>query len=456
MSTVVWTWLRRLFGSALTPKSGPRRFLHRRRKTIPSIEPLEAMALLSAGFRALSDVAAHPDHSRVHRLVRHVSNPHVLATSNMSSDSTPVTQPVQTVSLPSTLTSFANEPLSPALNLFDPSLGTLLSVTVSHTASIQSNITSQNRSTSSSTVITASLSGSYQIDGLNQPISEPTRSVTSQPMAAGVYPSATDTVVFPTLTLSDSSTTTFTDPASLAFFTSSSGRTAVTVTMTATANSSASAPNGNLLTTTQTSASATVSVGYTYLPACPTVSGIGRIGVHHQRTEIIVTFEGTVDPTKAENPSNYSVITPTGKRIPIVSATFNPATNSVTLIPAVRLNVHYRFHLSLVIPCPNEQTPQTEIIPFGSKSSLIGFHDHHGQFISVQNGRINGFYNRHDQFIPIHKGKIEISLRRSAHDSSAGHSEQPRAFHQRPGFHRRVDDERRLSAMHVSRSGHSA
>ena len=69
-------------------------------------------------------------------------------------------------------------------------------------------------------------------------------------------------------------------------------------------------------------------VTYTYLPACPTVSGIGRIGVHHQRTLLVVTFDGPVDLAKAEDPGNYTVITRSGKKIPIKSATFNPATNA--------------------------------------------------------------------------------------------------------------------------------
>jgi hypothetical protein len=306
------------------------------------------------------------------------------------------------VSLPQTLTNFANEPLSPTLNLFNPTLGTLLSVTVSHTATIQSDITSQNRSTSSATVITASLAGSYQITGLNQTISQPTNTISSAPTPAGTFGSGTDTVTFPPLLLTDSSSSTFTDPASLAFFTSSSGRTAVTLAMTATATASAAAPNGNLLTTTSSSASSTVTVTYTYMPVCPTVSGIGRIGVHQQHTKLVVTFSGPVDTTKADNPDNYSVITRSGKTIPIKSATFNPATNSVTLVPRRRLNVHYHFHLSLVIPCANEQTPQTVIVPFGGKRSLIGFHNHRGEFVSVEHGRIVGYYNKSGTFIKVH------------------------------------------------------
>jgi hypothetical protein len=150
-----------------------------------------------------------------------------------------------------------------------------------------------------------------------------------------------------------------------------------------------------------------VTVTYTYLPPtppptpCPTVASVGRIGVHHQRTELVVTFNGTVDPAKADNPANYSVITQSGKTIPIVSASFNPATNAVTLIPAHRLNVHFHYKLSLVLPCANDQTPETVIVPFGTKFDLIGFHNKRGEFVSVQNGRISGFTNNHDQIVPV-------------------------------------------------------
>jgi hypothetical protein len=226
-------------------------------------------------------------------------------------------------------------------------------------------------------------------------------------MPAGVSGSGTDTVTFPTLVIPDSGTTTYTDPASLAFFTSSAGRSAITLTMNATATSTASAPNGNLLTTTDTSASSSVTVSYTYQTVCPTVSGIGRIGVHHQRTLLVVSFDGPVDVTKAENRANYSVITGSGQRIPIRSATYNPATNSVTLYSSRRLNVHYHFRLSVVIPCANEMTPETVVIPFGSKQSLIGFHNHKGEFVTVKNGRIDGFYNHSGQYIPVHNRKIE-------------------------------------------------
>jgi len=393
MSAGGWMSLGRLFPGTSTRERRPRTHAQRSRRTIPSLESLEAIALLSTGSAVMRL------HDSGHHLLatKHMS-PGVSSSSDMAATSTSVTLPAQTLSLGSTLTNFTNLPLSPALNLFDPSLGTLISVMVSHSATIQSNVTSTNRSTSSSTVITASLSGSYSIDGLNEPISQPTRTVSSQPVAAGVLGSSTDTVTFPPLFLTDSSSMTFTDPTSLAFFTASSGRATITPAMTATVTASASAPNGNLFTTTTTSASATVTVSYTYLPPtppptpmCPTPVSIGRIGLHHQKTLLILAFSGSVNPTLAEDTSNYSVITRGGRRIAIVSATFNPTTNSVTLQPARRLNVHLHFQLSVKIPCPNAESATPVLIPFGGRSSLIGFYNHRGQFVPVQGGRIVRF-----------------------------------------------------------------
>src|SRR5271166_2813668 len=288
-----WMSLGRLFAGTSTRERRPRTHAQRSRRTIPSLESLEAIALLST----VSAVVRLHDSGHHLLATKHMS-PGGSSSSDMAATSTSVTLPAQTVSLGSTLTNFTNLPLSPALNLFDPSLGTLISVAVSHSATLQGNVTSTNRSTSSSTVITASLSGSYSIDGLNEPISQPTRTVSSQPVAAGVFGSATDTVTFPTLFLTDSPSIpmTFTDPTSLAFFTASSGRATITPTMTAMATATANAPNGNLSTTTQTSASATVTVRYTYLPPtppptpmCPTPVSIGRIGLHHQKTLLILT-----------------------------------------------------------------------------------------------------------------------------------------------------------------------
>jgi hypothetical protein len=163
--------------------------------------------------------------------------------------------------------------------------------------------------------------------------------------------------------------------------------------MTANGSGSASAPNGNLLTIVQTSASATVTISYTYLPTpvsplpCPTAGPVGRIGLHHQKTLLVLPFHGVVNPVLAGMPSNY-LVTHYGEKIRIISANYNPSTNTVTLQPAHRLNVHHRFRLRVTLPCPDGMTDHVVWIPFGKKYSLIGFHNKHGHFVPVHNGHV--------------------------------------------------------------------
>ncbi len=63
----------------------------------------------------------------------------------------------------------------------------------------------------------------------------------------------------------------------------------------------------------------------------------------------------------------------------------------MTLRPAVRLNVHHHFRLAATLPCPDGIPDDHVTIPFGTKYSLIGFHNHQGQFIPVRNGKIEHF-----------------------------------------------------------------
>jgi hypothetical protein len=406
MSAVGWTSLMRLFQGLATRYRSPRPSGPKRRKMTLGLESLEPISLLSSVGAPISTAAA----VRLHDLrVQWLANRHhsrgasasasgtAATPTSTSTAASPVTVPAQALSLPSTLTNFTNQPLSPSLSLFNPSLGTLTSVTVTESALLQSMITSQNRSTTSSTVITASLSGSYEIDGLSQPIVQPTRTFTSAPETAGPLGSGTDTVTFPPLQLSSSSATIFSDPASLAFFTASPGRTTITPTMTATASGSAHA-GANLSTTAVTTASSNLAVSYTYIPttptptpsptSCPGTGPISRTGVHHQKTLLTLPFIGPVDPVLAGTPGDYVVISRTGHKIPIISANYNASTNSVTLRPAHSLNVHDRFVLKVTLPCTNGMTNMVVRLPFGTKYSLVGFHNKRGQFVSVHDGRI--------------------------------------------------------------------
>ena len=75
----------------------------------------------------------------------------------------------------------------------------------------------------------------------------------------------------------------------------------------------------------------------------PTVVGLNRSGIHHQPTHLVLTFSEPLDPSRAQYLSDYTLVAPGhdgrfGTRddqvICINSATYNPATRTVTLTRA--------------------------------------------------------------------------------------------------------------------------
>jgi hypothetical protein len=90
---------------------------------------------------------------------------------------------------------------------------------------------------------------------------------------------------------------------------------------------------------------------------CPTVTNVVRYGVHHQPMQIVVTFSGQVTSAEAENINNYHLYTlaPNGTfsvPVPVTSAVYDPATNSVTLSFAHSYNVHHMAEITVTNPSP--------------------------------------------------------------------------------------------------------
>ncbi|SIO39386.1 Uncharacterized membrane protein [Singulisphaera sp. GP187] len=86
----------------------------------------------------------------------------------------------------------------------------------------------------------------------------------------------------------------------------------------------------------------------------PTVIGLQRFGFHEQTTQIVLTFSEDLDPARAQDPANY-VLQSRGRDgrlgtrddvfIAIESATYDPATRTVTLVTfqrLLKLREHYR------------------------------------------------------------------------------------------------------------------
>jgi hypothetical protein len=66
--------------------------------------------------------------------------------------------------------------------------------------------------------------------------------------------------------------------------------------------------------------------------------------------------------------------------------------------------VHHRFSLSVIPPCASGQPGNAELIPFGGKRTLIGFYNHHGQFVAFHpHGRART-EGRRGEFGAVHRG----------------------------------------------------
>ena len=131
--------------------------------------------------------------------------------------------------------------------------------------------------------------------------------------------------------------------------------------------------------------------------------------MHHQKTLLVLPFVGPVNPVLAADTRRlFRDLADGPSKIPIISANYNPSTNSVTLRPAVPLNVHDRFLLKVTLPCPNGMTNMVVHLPFGTKYSLIGFHNKRGDFVPVHDGRLgrSASRSRHeDRPRPDHRSR---------------------------------------------------
>jgi uncharacterized membrane protein len=77
----------------------------------------------------------------------------------------------------------------------------------------------------------------------------------------------------------------------------------------------------------------------------PRVTKLQRFGYHWMPTTIVLTFDQSLDAAQAQNVSNYIIIGPSGRRIAVASATYDAATQTVTLATHRRLNIHWKYRL---------------------------------------------------------------------------------------------------------------
>jgi virginiamycin B lyase len=82
----------------------------------------------------------------------------------------------------------------------------------------------------------------------------------------------------------------------------------------------------------------------------PTVTGVQRFGFHERPTTLVLTFDKSLDPGRAQDIRNYQIVALKGERrtIRIKRAVYDSAKRTVTLSPVHRLNLHNRFRLTVV------------------------------------------------------------------------------------------------------------
>ena len=113
----------------------------------------------------------------------------------------------------------------------------------------------------------------------------------------------------------------------------------------------------------------------------PKVINVQRFGVHHQPTQIVVTFNGSLNPTEAENISNYQLFAlgrdgQFSRRVGIRSAVYNSATNSVTLTTVHTINVHHLYEIKVTNPSPGGPNFVGILNRKFSLGAIVGHHGH--------------------------------------------------------------------------------
>lgn len=186
----------------------------------------------------------------------------------------------QTLTLAPGYTNIDGAPFGQALQLFDPSLGTLVGVHVTSAATVSSTLQAENTSLSDTAEVHGSVTGTDSVDGLSRPLSG-TASATMPVFHASVFDGTSDDAgtsgVTDQLAATDTETADLTAGADLAFYTATPGRTAVTPTATIHAALTAGATSGNTQYQAATLGSAVLTVTYDYLPNTGLAPGAYRV-----------------------------------------------------------------------------------------------------------------------------------------------------------------------------------
>lgn len=119
------------------------------------------------------------------------------------------------------------------------------------------------------------------------------------------------------------------------------------------------------------------------------VTQLQFLGIHHQPTRIVLTLDGPVDPVQACNPANYTLIalgknqhlgSSTNHRVPVSSVIYDQANGTLTVNPALHLNIHYHYLLSLDVAAANPCSPNLQYVNVFGRAAVPYF-DVHGTIV---------------------------------------------------------------------------
>jgi hypothetical protein len=144
--------------------------------------------------------------------------------------------------------------------------------------------------------------------------------------------------------------------------------------------------NVTVTTPSGTSAASTADQ-FTYVVAPPTVVSLVRFGFHTQPTSLVLTFSSALDATTAQNVNNYQIALlgahgKVGKRIHVSAAVYDPATFTVTIDPAQRLDLHKLYRLTVIGTTPSGLTGATGV-PLAGEGGVSGTN-----YVAVVSGKI--------------------------------------------------------------------
>ena len=104
----------------------------------------------------------------------------------------------------------------------------------------------------------------------------------------------------------------------------------------------------------------------------PEITLVQRYGIHMHPTTIVLSFDQPLDPTRAEDVHEYHLTDPQGHSVPIKSAVYNPLTNTVTLYPKYRINLHHNYKLTVEGALSSGLTGSSGLLLDGKSSGKPG------------------------------------------------------------------------------------